>query len=1200
MRQSISGRSLCWARRLVTVALYVFIAFALGLLALRYIVSPQVDRWRAQIAAVVSDSLGVRVELGPLHADWRGWDPGLSAQDLRLRGADGRDLLRLASVRARLDWRALLPGTRAALRLQVRGMDLTVEREPDGRLSLLGLTIDPAAAAAPSLPTWLRWVLEQPLIAFRDVRVRWHDRLLDAPPLVFDDVEAIWTHHILRGATFQAFARAVTAGGTRVQLRARAADIEAVLDGKWSARGVAWLQVSDFQPQRWRPWIPQMPDAWLVGSVQAQAWLQAAPAGPRLTLTGRLRGADWAGPGAANLYLPEVRAWAQGPWARWFASSSSSQAAGGLDFEIRSSGAQLYLPQWFASTLHPGEVAVRGRLLGAGQLQIDQARWRNADVVLDGSGSWRPGGAAGVADFTGGIERADMAAIYRYLPLAVDADAREWLADGLQAGELVHGRWRLQGDLAQFPFGERPLAGDFRVSGDFRAARLDLVPDATRKLSWPLLQIEAGTADLHRMDLKLTASQARMDPETGQSIALSGVQARIPDLEHEATLTVSGHSTAPGDAYMSLIRHSPLAQLLGGIFDEARAGGQWQVPLALTVPLLHSHDTQVQGRVDLHQGSLQFLPQAPVFQDLDGAVHFSEGGVRIPHPLKGRLLGGMLQVHGNLGDAAASGLVFQGRMTAEGIGRYVGLPGMKRVAGNLDYQARLQQRKKAYALTLNSDTAALALDFPAPLAKPAGEKRTLTLQWTDADPRDDVLDVAYGDEVRVVLRHRRGRGAGTYFEQAGVGLGEAAPTAAGLAIGIRYPLVDLDLWNRILDEFSIVRRNKAHAGGQARPLWPDLTQLSVQADQLRLLGTRLDGAVLRAVGSAGEQWSLNLRSRQSTGTLKWQEKDGRVQGHVSGRFARLGLGDDPRDHASLLPQSEEDQGDAFDDDLEIPGIVLEADEFDLYGRKLGALTLEGERDAARHLWQLSRLRIVSGQTTLQGTGTWRLRGPDRGLTLNASVQTGNFGTWLERAGWPDVMVGGSGSLKGQFEWRNLPWSHDKIDLKGELQLALDKGRFPKLGSHTAKLLELLSLQSITRLSKLDRGLSGLLHEGVPFDELRGTASLDRGQAKVQNYKLIGPIGTILLEGSTNIQQETLDMQAVVVPNLDVSGAAIAAGIAINPVVGLGAFITQWLLKTPLAKAMTAHYHITGSWDDPKIDDVPVEASARIGQAPQVR
>ena len=420
-------------------------------------------------------------------------------------------------------------------------------------------------------------------------------------------------------------------------------------------------------------------------------------------------------------------------------------------------------------------------------------------------------------------------------------------------------------------------------------------------------------------------------------------------------------------------------------------------------------------------------------------------------------------------------------------------------------------------------------------------------------------------------------------------MGRAADAGPdGLQVDIAYPLFDLDLWNQVIDEFSIPRRGTPARSPDARPLWPDLRLLGIQADQMRLLGTRLDQAVLRVVRSPQEQWSMNLRSAQTTGTVKWQERDGRVQGPMAARFARLSLGDDPGDTGSLLPDTKTDD-DAFDDDLEIPGIVLQAYELRLYGRAMGALSLEGVRDRARHVWTLNNLRLGDEDARLKGTGLWTLRGPDRGLALTASVQAKDLGAWMTRAGWHDVLSGGEGTLKGKFQWRDLPWTREKNDLSGTLELALDKGRFQQLGSHSAKFLEFLSLQSITRLTRLNSGLAGLTQGGFPFDQLRGKLEMDQGKVSIREYKVIGPVGTILLEGNTSIVDQTLDLQAVIVPNLDVSGAALAAGIALNPLIGLGAFVTQWVLRAPLARSMTTRYRISGTWDDPAVTDMPVDA-----------
>src|SRR5699024_3395261 len=126
------------------------------------------------------------------------------------------------------------------------------------------------------------------------------------------------------------------------------------------------------------------------------------------------------------------------------------------------------------------------------------------------------------------------------------------------------------------------------------------------------------------------------------------------------------------------------------------------------------------------------------------------------------------------------------------------------------------------------------------------------------------------------------------------------------------------------------------------------------------------------------------------------------------------------------------------------------------------------------------------------------------------------------------------------------------------------------------------MQSISRLARLDINPLELTKSGFPFDVIRGSLDLDQGRLQTQDYHVAGPAGTMVVDGNITLGSAALDLDAVVVPNLDVSGAAIAAGVVVSPVVGLGAFITQWLLKDPLADAMAARYKIRGTLQDPDI------------------
>ncbi|MFA7624193.1 MAG: AsmA-like C-terminal region-containing protein, partial [Pusillimonas sp.] len=124
----------------------------------------------------------------------------------------------------------------------------------------------------------------------------------------------------------------------------------------------------------------------------------------------------------------------------------------------------------------------------------------------------------------------------------------------------------------------------------------------------------------------------------------------------------------------------------------------------------------------------------------------------------------------------------------------------------------------------------------------------------------------------------------------------------------------------------------------------------------------------------------------------------------------------------------------------------------------------------------------------------------------------------------------------------------------------------------------------------DLSPDGMFREGYPFDAVGGSLQVDRGVMSTQNFNVDGPVGRITLGGTVNLVDETLGLTAAVAPNLDMSGAALA-GMVINPIVGVGAFLTQWLLKAPLSRAMTLNYQVTGKLDDPKLTEVSAQTKA---------
>lgn len=1248
-------------RLLGRFALIVYFLVGIALLGLRYWLLPNVDQWRGTIETQLSQALGAQVTLGEIKAQWLGANPRLTLSSVSIRDPGRGEILNLPYLRAVLSWRSVADANLRFARLEVSGLDLTLRRDAQNRLWVLGQAIDLDggmddtsfdAGQSIVVPPALAWLMSQPSIDFDDVTLRWLDERRNAPPLILHRANL----QLQRRGGEHRFSLAVSPPAslaTAIEVRGELRPGSRIAPDRPLARerlkGRLYARVDGLVPTAWRPWL-DAPQTLTAGRLSAQASLGiAAGRLGQVSLDASLQGLALQQEPANSLGVEAARLHVEGPWdalawAHDMATPnppSSSDAASGsagaqaLQFQLQMAGVKLKAQDVFAQPLQFDKVRFNGWTDAAdgghARLGVDEASLLNADLDLTLKGTWqsRAGTEAGVADLTGQFRTLRAPAIVTYLPLLVDADARDWMRTGLLAGRVQDATLRVQGELEHFPFGDAPDKGDFAVDGKMADVVIDYVPPSDGELGWPRLEAVQGRLNMRRVALRLQADSANM--VAGPSVApivLSGVQAVIPNIERDAELTVDGTTRAAAASYLSVMRHSPLGALLDGVFDEAQGNGQWEVPLSLKVPLMNSLDTTVTGEVRFAGGSLQLMPEMPAFTRLRGAVAFTETGIAAQAGLGARFLGGNVAVTGGLG-GKQPGLRLTGRLQANALRDYVGLEGMKRLRGETPYSAWLSRDAQGeLAITLQSDLTGLSLDFPKPLGKPAGQALPLTARWHAVAPADSAparngraasaarpvttnatdggalqaLDVTLGSLASVHLLHQQGQSQGPYFHAGAMSVRQALPQtpAQGLALDVQDAYVDIGQWKTLIEMFSLPLTSPAAPNGQNaqddathRPLLPEPSAIRVRGDRVLLHGLDMQQAELDARRADAGNWRLDIRSKQTEGTLHWREADGRVEGHVQAQFTRMAVGTPAAERSKDGPAKDgADAASAADADasakaaeLDIPAIDLQVQAFTLYGHQLGKLSLTGLNQARGQLWKLERLSLTGAGLQLQGAGQWHLSGEQRGLNLDATADISNMGAYLSQLGINGIMTQGQGRVEGSFFWHDLPWSLDVADIQGTIKVALDKGRFSRLHSRVARLLELLSFQSLQRLARLDVNLNGAVRDGFPFDALRGDLILRQGMLDTQDYRVIGPVGTIVLGGRVDLREQTQNLQAVVIPNLDVSGAALAAGIAINPIVGVGAFLAQWLLQAPLAKAMTLEYQIGGTWDDPELQEV---------------
>ena len=426
----------------------------------------------------------------------------------------------------------------------------------------------------------------------------------------------------------------------------------------------------------------------------------------------------------------------------------------------------------------------------------------------------------------------------------------------------------------------------------------------------------------------------------------------------------------------------------------------------------------------------------------------------------------------------------------------------------------------------------------------------------------------------------------------GLAPGESVPMpAAGVQANIRFRQIDADAWERAfaritgVDPHATTQSTNGRDDDSASLLYLP-TNLAVRAEQL-LVGGRSFNSVVIGGSREGNQWRANVNAEQLNGYLEYRQP--------SGSFGRQRLRPPRQAHPRALGQGRSRRAAAATQQHA--------------GARHRGRRLRAGRPPARALWPSRRTtRAAKGApasgaspsstcacpkpvSTPSATGPSRPGGGSndaRRTALQVELDIRDAGALLARFGQPGTVRGGQGTINGSVGWVGSPMSLDYASLSGQLHVDIKSGQFLKVDPGAAKLLGVLSLQSLPRRLVLD--FRDLFSEGFAFDFVRGDATIAQGVARTNNLQMKGINAAVLMDGSADIANETQDLKVVVVPEINAGTAALIA-TAINPAIGLGTFLAQFLLSQPLQSAATQEFRITGEWADPQVDKVDRRAAA---------
>jgi uncharacterized protein YhdP len=349
----------------------------------------------------------------------------------------------------------------------------------------------------------------------------------------------------------------------------------------------------------------------------------------------------------------------------------------------------------------------------------------------------------------------------------------------------------------------------------------------------------------------------------------------------------------------------------------------------------------------------------------------------------------------------------------------------------------------------------------------------------------------------------------------------------------------------------------------------------------------------------GPLWRADVTADELQGRLEYRPGAGQDPGVLRARLARLALAQEAQAQADELLDAQQPGN--------LPALDIEVQDFELHGRKLGRLEIAAQNrgtDAGQREWRLARFNLQVPEAQLSASGNWALLGgvagaagageaPRRRTALKFRLDVEDAGALLARFGMDGVLRRGQGRIEGTLGWLGWPLAPDYRSMAGQMHVDVQEGQFLKADPGLAKLLGVLSLQSLPRRFALD--FRDVFSTGFAFDFVRGDVGIEQGVARTNNLQMKGVNAAVLMEGSADIERETQDLHVVVVPEINAMTASLVA-TAINPVIGLGTFLAQAFLRGPLIQAATQEFQIDGSWAAPRVQRTERRPAPESGSA----
>ena len=143
------------------------------------------------------------------------------------------------------------------------------------------------------------------------------------------------------------------------------------------------------------------------------------------------------------------------------------------------------------------------------------------------------------------------------------------------------------------------------------------------------------------------------------------------------------------------------------------------------------------------------------------------------------------------------------------------------------------------------------------------------------------------------------------------------------------------------------------------------------------------------------------------------------------------------------------------------------------------------------------------------------------------------------------------------------------------------GRIKKVGNRAIRIFGLFNMDLLVKRLSLD--FDDVTKNGFFYNSLNGNFRIENGDIFTTDMIIKGPSAELLTVGTTNIINETYDMQVIASPEFGETLPAIA--LIGGPITAAATYAAEKLAKAfgkDINDLIKIKYKVSGTWDDPVI------------------